>query len=148
MNKLCSRIFNCRWSSTLLPARLAYIALGVDFAACLWYCKRRCVSSRDSTKSHILIDFDVSSWTLPSPVHSLALLACLLGRSTSVLLWAGVMLKEVLMARILHKEFEVLGASRSLARSQLAYFITVLYWMEGWVTFFQQASSENLSFID
>ncbi|KAM7543063.1 hypothetical protein Aperf_G00000008659 [Anoplocephala perfoliata] len=136
------------WSSTLLPARLAYIAIGVDFAVCLWYCKRRCACSKDSTNTHILIGFGVSSWTLPSPVHSLALLACLLGRSTSVLLWAGVMIKEVLVARIFHKEFEVLGASRSLARSKLAYFITVFYWIEGWVTFFQQGNANKFSAID
>lgn len=130
--------FFSRWSSTLFPARLAYIALLLDFAACLWYCKRRFAWSKDSSNPYVLIGFDVSMWTLPSPAHSLALLAILLGTTSSAILWSGVMIKEVLLARIFHTEFGVLGGSRSVARSRLTYFITVLYWMEGWVTFFQQ----------
>lgn len=136
------------WSPTLLPSRLAYVALAIDLTACLWYCKRRFAWSKDFCDPYLLIGFDVTMWTLPSPVHSLALLACLLGRSTSVLLWAGVMVKEVLLARIFHTEFGVLGASRSVARSKLTYFITVLYWMEGWVTFFQQGNSNKFSSVD
>ncbi|VDN96445.1 unnamed protein product [Rodentolepis nana] len=121
-----------------------YVALAIDLTACLWYCKRRFAWFKNSCDPYILIGFDVTLWTLPSPVHSLALLACLLGRSTSVVLWAGVMVKEVLLARIFHTEFGVLGASRSVARSKLTYFIAVLYWMEGWVTFFQQATIMDL----
>ncbi|VUZ54638.1 unnamed protein product [Hymenolepis diminuta] len=136
------------WSSTLVPARLAYIALAVDFAVCLWYCKRRFAWSKDSSNPYILIGFDVSMWTLPSPVHCLALLSCLLGRPTSILLWGGVMVKEILLARVFHTEFGVLGASGSVARSKLTYFITVLYWMEGWVTFFQQGNANKFSTVD
>ena len=130
----------CRWNFSLLPARLAYAALAIDFITCLWFLYRLALWSTDLATSPILSSAPCSRWAFPNPVHSIALLACLLGRATSAILWAGVILKEVLLAYIFNSEFAALGASRSLARSRLTYFIVMLYWMEGWVTFFQQAS--------
>lgn len=133
------QFFASRWTSSQLPARLAFLALAVDFAACLWFFSRLAAWSNDARASSPLLGASpCEGWELPSPVHTLALLACLLGRTASVLLWTGVMIKEILLARIFHTEFTALRASSPQARSKLTYFTVMLYWMEGWVTFFQQ----------
>ncbi|KAL5970664.1 GPI ethanolamine phosphate transferase 2, partial [Taenia solium] len=137
------------WTSSLLPARLAFLALAVDLVACLWFSFRLAAWSNDArAPSPLLGATPCEGWELPSPVHTLALLACLLGRTASVLLWAGVMIKEILLARIFHAEFAALGTSSPQARSKLTYFTVMLYWMEGWVTFFQQGNSNKFSTVD
>lgn len=80
-----------------------------------------------------------------SPVHSFAFLVVLLGRPVGVLLWAGVVLKELLLVRIFHQQFVSLAGKSMLAkqaRIKMTYFIVILYWMEGWVTFFQQVRNQ------
>ncbi|KAL5108230.1 GPI ethanolamine phosphate transferase 2 [Taenia crassiceps] len=135
------------WTSSLLSARFAFLALAVDLVACLWF-SRLATWSNDTRASSPLLGATLhEGWKLPSPIHTLALLACLLGRTASVVLWAGVMIKEILLARIFHAELAALGTS-SQARSKLTYFIVMLYWMEGWVTFFQQGNSNKFSTVD
>ncbi|CDS37067.1 transferase [Echinococcus multilocularis] len=136
------------WTSLLLPARLAFLALAADLAVCLWFSFRLAAWSNDLRTSSPLSTTSCEGWELPSPVHTLALLACLLGRTTSVLLWTGVMIKEILLARVFHTEFAALGSSSPQARSKLIYFIVMLYWMEGWATFFQQGNSNKFSTVD
>ncbi|VDM18591.1 unnamed protein product [Hydatigera taeniaeformis] len=141
--------FSSSWTSSLLPARLAFVALAADFVACLWFVARLAVWSSEFRASPPLFSPALcEEWELPSPVHTLALLACLLGRTASVLLWAGVMIKELMLTRIIHAEFAALDSSSPQARSKLTYFTVMLYWMEGWVTFFQQGNSNKFSTVD
>ncbi|VDD81238.1 unnamed protein product [Mesocestoides corti] len=138
-----NRIHHDSWASSLLSARLAFVCLAVDLICCFWFlfdliARSGSVESPRILTGSLIFTKSDNIWPVLSPVHTFALLAVLLGRPSGIVLWAGVILKESLLAYVFHIEFTSMGVLWSESHSKLTYFIGMCYWIEGWTTFFQQ----------
>ncbi|BHF68322.1 hypothetical protein SprV_0301135600 [Sparganum proliferum] len=140
------------WVSAVWLARVAYVCILLDLVTSL-----RMTAALVRWGNALSTDIDhshespvITSGGNPSvsPVHAFGLFAMLLGRPSATLLWAGVLLKETLLTRAFHSELVASSCCSTHSLTKMKYFIVMLYWIQGWTTFFQAGNSNKFNTID
>ncbi|KAA3678059.1 ethanolaminephosphotransferase, partial [Paragonimus westermani] len=136
------------WSNeafTVGSARLVYLLLLLDTTVAYIWRKHHESLHRVSFQPAEIDRF----WSyVLHPVETFPLFVCLLGRPTVGFLWVGVVLKECLAARFFRLFWDCCDWTRS---QSIKWFLTccwLFYWIQGWVTFFQQGNSLSLASVD
>ncbi|KAF5394448.1 hypothetical protein PHET_11491, partial [Paragonimus heterotremus] len=132
-------------SLTVESARLVYLLLLLD-------CTVAYIWRKHHESLHRLIfqpaEIDRFWSDVLHPIETFPLLVCLLGRPTVGFLWVGVVVKECLAARFFRLFWDCCDWTRS---QSIKWFLTccwLFYWIQGWVTFFQQGNSLSLASVD
>nr|VZH91180.1 unnamed protein product [Spirometra erinaceieuropaei] len=140
------------WASAVWPARIAYVCIILDLVTSLQMTAALVrwsnALSADADHSHESPVLTSGGNPSVSPVHAFGLFAMLLGRPSATLLWAGVLLKETLLTRAFHSELVASSRCSTHSPTKMKYFIVMLYWIQGWTTFFQAGNSNKFNTID
>ncbi|KAL7058643.1 hypothetical protein AAHC03_013131 [Spirometra sp. Aus1] len=140
------------WTSAVWPARIAYVCILLDLFTCLQMTAAlvRWGNALSTDLDHPHESPVLTSGGNPSvnPVHAFGLFAMHLGRPSATLLWAGVLLKETLLTRAFHSELVASSRCSTHSPTKMKYFIVMLYWIQGWTTFFQAGNSNRFNTID
>ncbi|VDL95567.1 unnamed protein product [Schistocephalus solidus] len=140
------------WTSAVWPARIAYVCILLDLFTSLQMTAALVrwsnALSADADHSHESPVITSGGNPSVSPLHAFGLLAMLLGRPSGTLLWAGVLLKETLLTHAFHSELVASSRCSAHAQTKMKYFLVMLYWIQGWTTFFQAGNSNKFNTID
>ncbi|XP_018654759.1 hypothetical protein Smp_155490 [Schistosoma mansoni] len=84
------------------------------------------------------------------PLSTLNILMCLLGKPVITILWLSIWIKEALISEMIQLIFHYSGihSSHNTFRYILPFCSWLIYWTQGWVSFFQQGNSLSFSTID
>ncbi|KAF7255789.1 hypothetical protein EG68_07005 [Paragonimus skrjabini miyazakii] len=130
---------------TVEGARLVYLLLLLD-------CTVACIWRKHHESLHRLIfqptEIDRFWSDVLHPVETFPLLVCLLGRPTVGFLWIGVVVKECLAARFFRLFWDCCDWTRNQSSRWFLTCCWLFYWIQGWVTFFQQGNSLSLASVD
>ncbi|KER28801.1 hypothetical protein T265_04411 [Opisthorchis viverrini] len=85
---------------------------------------------------------------LLQPVATYPLLVGLLGRPAVTILWIGILIKECLLAHVIRSFWSEDHYEQSRAMKMRLSCCWLLYWIQGWTSFFQQGNSLSLATVD
>lgn len=126
----------------MITARLVYFLLATDcIVLSVWRRDNRLTPSLKVTNSTAPADWSQTSFDVLHPIGTLPLLFCLLGRFSVSLLWIGVIWKEFLLASVMQLLWDRSKWSEAKPSRWHATCCWLLYWIQGWTTYFQQVYS-------
>ncbi|VDP89614.1 unnamed protein product [Echinostoma caproni] len=127
------------WS--VITARLVYSFLVIDCLV-LWYWRRsnRLTTELLVSKSSSSPDWTQNSFDVLHPIGTFPLLICLLGRPSVSLLWIGVIWKEYFLASVMQRLWDRSKWSEAQPSRWHLSCCWLLYWIQGWTTYFEQVS--------
>ncbi|TNN05277.1 GPI ethanolamine phosphate transferase 2 [Schistosoma japonicum] len=152
-NQLAYRvaIADYEYEDAIHSARIVYLLCIVD-AFCLY--KSRVIRLTKNT-NHLFgqtsSDASKAFWdTIIHPLSTLNILMCLLGKPVITILWLSIWIKEALLSEMIQLIFHYSGmhSSHNTFHYILPLCSWLIYWTQGWVSFFQQGNSLSLSTID
>ncbi|TPP56141.1 GPI ethanolamine phosphate transferase 2 [Fasciola gigantica] len=134
------------WS--VIAARLVYCLLAVDCVILSYWRRHNQFTTSLQVSKSASPDWSQISFDVLHPIGTLPLLFCLLGRSSVSLLWTGVILKEFWLASVMQLLWDRSKWSEAKPSRWHAACCWLLYWIQGWTTYFQQGNSISLSTVD
>nr|CAH8871954.1 unnamed protein product [Trichobilharzia regenti] len=132
-------------------ARFCYVLCAID-AFCLY--KSRNIRVEKNTGrlfGQTTSDASKTFWdSIIHPLSTLIMVICLLGKPVVTILWLGIWIKEALLSEMIQLIFHYSGmhSSHKTFRYVLPLCSWLIYWTQGWVSFFQQGNSLSLSTVD
>ncbi|CAH8581344.1 unnamed protein product [Schistosoma turkestanicum] len=139
------------YDDAIHSARIVYLLCLVD--AFLLYKSRSIRLNKNANRlfGQTATNASETFWdSLIHPLSTLNILMCLLGKPVITILWLGIWIKEALTSQTIQLIFHYSGmhSSHNAFRYILPLCSWLIYWTQGWVSFFQQGNSLSLSTID
>lgn len=134
--------------TAVVSARVVFLLLLLDCVVALHWRRTYHSLRRLLPRSEDLPLCDCWTGGVIHPFNTFPMLICILGRTTVGILWIGIMIKEVLLACFFQRFCRDFKSSSPKLFGLQFNCVWLMYWIQGWASFFQQGNSLSLATID